>query len=544
MGIRGRLVSLSIMAAVAVLLVAGSGYYKAAQTIEQNIEEKLLAKVARESSGFEGWLLEKKRTAVDTAHFMEVAPDNLRGDRRFLNIHRDDDSILNVAYADESGKFTSYLKQDYQNVDVHTREWYKGLMREKHPRFTEPFESLAIGDVVISATAPVFKDGQFFGGVCVIIGIKSILAKVGAMNYEGEGEGYLFDSNGHLIATTIATAGKSISEIEGLSAHEEEILTGGTLGMSRVHGKNVVTFSRVPSTGWILVFAVPEQVVYEPLIKLRAVSAGLAVFALIMLLLMFKLCVKFANDIVTSVSAVEERAKEIAKGNLAFSDLPVKTSDEIGELTASFNTMSRDLRSLVGTTKEAADGVAHSSKDLLRYVEMNAESTKEIASLASKVAEGMSKQLQDVGETAAHVDEAFADMDDMARKVEALKEDIMVAVEGAAFILEDAKSILTEGGDVSMLDKCFEPLFDALKTLSQNAGELNALTRTIEEKTGYIIDNVNSMDTITRATAEIATVIDDSTGAQEAAVLDIVASAEAMDNLAKELEGNAARFKL
>ncbi|MBP3721897.1 MAG: hypothetical protein J6I62_01415, partial [Selenomonadaceae bacterium] len=70
------------------------------------------------------------------------------------------------------------------------------------------------------------------------------------------------------------------------------------------------------------------------------------------------------------------------------------------------------------------------------------------------------------------------------------------------------------------------------------------LTRTIEEKTGYIIDNINSMDTVTRETATNAATIETATEAEEAAVLDIVASAEAMDNLAKDLSENAARFKL
>lgn len=544
MGIRGRLVSIAIMAAATILIIAGFGYYRASQVITQNVEDKLLAKVARESSSFEGWLLEKKRTAVDTAHFMEMLDDSLKGDRRFLNMHRDDDAVLNVAYADESGKFTSYLRKDFNNVDVHTREWYRRLMEEKHPSFTNPYESLSIGDIAISATAPVFKNGEFYGGVCVIIGIKSLLYKVGAMNYEGAGEGFLFDNNGHLIATAISTAGKSIGEISALSHHEKEILTGGTLGISQIKDGNVVAFSRVPSTGWILVFAVPEQIVYEPLTKLRVTSAFLAMLGLALVLLMFKLCVRFADDIVTSVSAVEKRAIEIAKGNLAFSDLPIRTKDEIGELTAAFNTMTRDLRSLVGTTKDAATGVASSSNHLLQYVEQNAESTKEIAKLASKVAAGMAKQTEDVFETATHVDAAFADMDDLGRRVEALKEDIVSTADGAAFILEDAKSIINGGGDENMLAKCFDTLFDAFSTLSTNAEELATLTRTIEEKTGYIIDNINSMDTVTRNTAENAATIETATETQKAAVLDIVANAEAMNNLAKALSDNAARFKL
>ncbi|MBP3722764.1 MAG: methyl-accepting chemotaxis protein, partial [Selenomonadaceae bacterium] len=513
MGIRGRLVSLAILAAATIILIAGSGYYRASEVIKQNVEDKLMAKVAKESSGFEGWLLEKKRTAVDTAHFMETVDDSLKGERRFLNMHRDDEAVLNIAYADESGKFTSYLRKDFANIDVHTRAWYQKLMREKHPSFTNPYESLSIGDVAISAIAPVFKDGEFYGGVCVVIGIKSLLYKVGAMNYEGAGEGFLFDSNGHLIATATTTAGKSIGEISTLAHHEKEILSGGSLGISSIKDGNVISFSKVPSTGWILVFAVPEQTVYAPLTELRVASVALAILGLLLVLLMFKLCIRFSDDIVTSVSAVEKRAAEIATGNLAFSDLPIRTNDEIGELTAAFNTMTRDLRNLVGKTKEAAAGVASSSKDLLKYVEQNAESTREIASLASKVAAGMAKQKEDVFETAGHVDAAFSDMDDLGRRVEALKEDIMAMADGTAFILEDAKSIVTNGGDEEMLSKCFDSLFDALSTLSQNAEELATLTRTIEEKTGYIIDNINSMDTVTRETATNAATIETATEA-------------------------------
>lgn len=544
MGIRGRLISLAFMAGMSILLTAIFGYYRTTLAFRETVEEKLLAKVSEESAGFEGWLLEKKRIAIDIAHVMEVSPDSLKGDVRYLNMSKYNDAVLNIAYADESGKFTSYLRRDFQNIDVHTRGWYKKLMQDKYPGFTNPYESLSIGDVAISAVAPVFKDGEFYGGVCVILGINSLLSKVGAMNYDGNGQGFLFDSGGHLIATTISTAGKSISEISALAPHEKEILYGGTLGISAVNNGTVVTFSRIPSTGWILVFEVSEQAVYAPFNRLRITYGLLSVFGLVMLLLMFRLSIKFADDIVLSVSAVKSRAIDIAKGNLAFAELPVIRNDELGELTVSFNTMQRDLRKLVGTTKDAAGGVSSSSKNLLEYAIQNAESMKEIANLASQVSASMTKQMEDVMQTAEHVDAAFSDMDDLSGRVKALEEDIISTADGSALILEDAKTILSDGGDEATLAQCFESLFEALKTLSQNSGELVSLVNTIEEKTGYIIDNINSMDIVSRNTAENAQTIETATDAQNAAVLDIVASAEAMDNLAKELYDSAARFKL
>ncbi len=543
-GIRGRLLSFSIIAAVTILLIAALGYYKASVVVKESAEEKLLAKVGKASAGFETWLLQKQRIAIDTAHFMEDLDDNLKGDRRFLNVYRGDEAVLNIAYADESGKFTSYVRKDFQNVDVHTRDWYMTLMKEKRPLFTNPYDSLSIGNVVISATAPIFKNGKFYGGVCVNIGIGSLLAQVGAMNYEGSGEGFLFDGSGHLIATFAATAGKSISEIATLAPHEKDIMAGGSIGLSSVRGDNVVSYARVPSTGWILVFAAPEQTVYFPLSKIRTTYIVLTLLGLIAIIAMFKLCTIFAHDIVTSIRAVEKRAVEIAGGNLAFRDLPIKSNDEIGELTRSFNTMQHDLKNLVGTTKEAANGVLSSSKNLLKYVEMNAESTREVARLASLVSEGMTRQLEDVMNTASHVDAAFSDMDELGKKAEQLEENINAASTNASFILEDIKAISVNAGNEKALAKCFDSLFETFKALSNDAKELTSIVRAVEEKTGYIIDNVNSMDMVSRQTAESAETIETATEAQEAAVLDIVASAEAMDNLAKSLEESAERFKL
>ncbi|MBR3721973.1 MAG: methyl-accepting chemotaxis protein [Selenomonadaceae bacterium] len=544
MGIRGRLLSLSVIAAVTILIIATMGYYQASVIVEESAEEKLLAKVGKESSGFETWLLQKQRIAIDTAHFMEDLDDNLKGDRKFLNVYRGDETVLNIAYADETGRFTSYVRKDFQNVDVHTRDWYINLMKEKQPTFTNPYESLSIGNVVISATAPIFKNGKFYGGICVNIGIGSLLAQVGAMNYEGSGEGFLFDGQGHLIATFAATAGKSISEISALAHHETEIMTGGSIGLSSIQDGNVVSYARVPSTGWILAFAVPEQVVYAPLSRIRTTYVVLTILGIIAIIAMFKFCMTFANDIVTSVRAVEKRAVEIAKGNLAFRDLPVKTNDEIGELTKSFNTMQRDLKKLVGTTKEAADGVLSSSKNLLQYVEMNAESTREIAGLASLVSKSMTRQMEDVMKTAGHVDAAFSDMDELAKNAELLEKNISGASTNASFVFEDVKTILANDENEKALAKCFESLFETFEGLARDAGELTAIVRTVEERTGYIIDNVNSMDIVSRETAKSAETIETAIEAQEAAVLDIVASAEAMDNLAKSLEENAKRFKL
>ena len=63
--------------------------------------------------------------------------------------------------------------------------------------------------------------------------------------------------------------------------------------------------------------------------------------------LMGFMCRKISNDITVPVSALEEHAQQLAKGDLRVEDIPVRTSDEIGNLTGAFNTMSHNLRELI-----------------------------------------------------------------------------------------------------------------------------------------------------------------------------------------------------
>ncbi len=559
MGIKQKLMMLSVMAGVVVLLISVLGYFQAYKGLRASTEQELVVVVKEQAGLFDGWLREKQRIALDEANLMTALssmPD-LRYLRESISLHKGDADVINIAYGDESGFFMAYRAGVYQSVDVHTRPWYQELMKEKKPFFTEPYEALSTKTLVVSAIAPFEDaDGSFAGGICVDISMDSLFEQVRKMHYFGTGNGFLFDSGGKLIVSSSAeySTGTDLGSISLFSSHADAILAGGT-GFFSIRGGNIVAFSRIPSTNWIVCLSVPEKDVFSQLTQLRITYGGLTLFGLFVVALMFFLCTRFAEDITKSVSAIERHAHEIAKGNLALEDLAITSQDEIGSLTESFNTMRHDLCALVHKMSDASNGVARSSRDLVKYVELTAQAAEHISKLASKVTQAMVQQLSDVEIMSMNVDTAFADIDELSSKAMQIAEAVSVGTESIAMLQQDTETVLASMAEgsagaikgnqgVEVLEQCFFRLIDEMAGLQRQAKELHALSQTIADKTGYIIDTMGSIDQISRKTSQRVETIEASTEEQEASILEIVAAAQSLEDLATDMNAAVERFRL
>lgn len=559
MGIKQKLMVLSVLAGIVVLLISVLGYFQAYRSLRASTEHDLMVVVREEAEIFDGWLREKQRIALDEANLMTALSGmpHIRHLRESISLHRDDTDVINVACADETGFFASYRVGVYQDVDPHTRPWYRKLVEEKTPSFTDPYVALSTNSLVVSAIAPFEEsDGSFAGGICVDISMDSLLEQVRKMQYSGMGSGFLLDGRGKMIASSAPeySIGTALEDITALSAYEDEILAEEA-GFFSIRGGNILAFSRIPSTGWIVCLSVPEKDVFSQLNQLRITYGGLTLFGIFVVALIFYLCTRFAEGITKSVSAIERHAHEIAKGNLDMDDLVVTSQDEIGSLTESFNTMRHDLRDLVAKMSDASGGVERSSQDLVKYVELTAQAAEHISRLAGKVTQAMVQQLEDVETMAMNVDVAFADMDELSAKVAKITESVSVGTESIALLQQDTETVLAamameNGGsvegnpDIEALEQCFFRLMEEMAGMQQQTKELHALSQTVADKTGYIIDTVGSIDRISRKTAQRIETIEASTEEQEASILEIVAAAQSLKDLATDMHEMVERFRL
>lgn len=125
------------------------------------------------------------------------------------------------------------------------------------------------------------------------------------------------------------------------------------------------------------------------------------------------------SRIVKSVQRIQTQAAAIADGDLTGEEMPVTSSDEIGELTQAINRMSASLQNVLGEVAETSNEVASastqiaaSSEELSQGVEEQMQQVMQV----STAAEEMSQSIMEVSQKAAEASNFSQDSNQRARE--------------------------------------------------------------------------------------------------------------------------------
>lgn len=114
----------------------------------------------------------------------------------------------------------------------------------------------------------------------------------------------------------------------------------------------------LPAIKWTLLVEVDDAEVFEPLnTLLRNALMGIAVVSSLMILLL----ILFLRNVVRPLKRLSVAARDIAAGDYEVM-MPVKTSDEVGKLVGSFNTMAHDIRERTEAQRHAEEAVRKSEE--------------------------------------------------------------------------------------------------------------------------------------------------------------------------------------
>lgn len=120
-----------------------------------------------------------------------------------------------------------------------------------------------------------------------------------------------------------------------------------------------------------------------------------------------------ARSIARPVNQLAAVAEKVAGGDLT-GQVTVDRQDEIGQLSASFNTMIAHLKNLIKQINANAEQVAASSEELTASSEQSAQAANQIATSITDVATGATEQMGAANETSAVVEQMSAGIQQMA----------------------------------------------------------------------------------------------------------------------------------
>jgi putative nucleotidyltransferase with HDIG domain len=225
-------------------------------------------------------------------------------------------------------------------------------------------QALVIGSgksarTVMLVSTPVMYGGRFLGMIGSVVDLQFLIRRLQEVNGGGLTP-YVVDSQGRLVAgaTSDYATGQDMTNLEivknfvdqGAKAQmvvaTREFSTGGKRGTMMLG-----TYSPVGNLDWAVIVQKPRAEAYRGVYEMQR---GARILALLAVALSIGISIFAAHRITSPLEVLTESSRAIARGDFS-QRVTLKSRTEIGELAATFNTMSEELEHFVLDLKRAAN---------------------------------------------------------------------------------------------------------------------------------------------------------------------------------------------
>lgn len=481
MGIKQKFMALSGLVGLILAAISIGCYVIASTALHDSVERELKDSVFAEKNALDGWL-DSKATVVKSAATLMTSlagKDNIATMQEMTMLHKFDKDIFVITNGMENGFFMSSANGNRTGqVNPMDRGWYRELRSGKDFLFTDAYLSGTSKKLIVSAAA-AYKDksGKFWGGLCANISLDTLAEKVKEAKIGGEGNALFVSRDGRILAATREGIEhlSPAAEYPGLGAKYEEMKkTREGYTTVTVDGQDMVlAYNTLDTTGWLVISAVPESVVFANLRTMQYVFGGIAVSGLLVVLVV---CFFFANRITEPILKISGHISKVAAGNMRIDDLEVNTSDELGVLASDFNRMTASLRSLLRKIAATSETLSSSAEELTAGAYQSAEAATDVAQTVVDVASGMDKQLVSVNGVKENVDAVFVDITNMTDQAGIVTDNAAhtkSVAENGQHLMQDAVV------RIGSIEKSVMSIADMVRKLGENSKHIETIIDTI-----------------------------------------------------------------
>jgi HD-GYP domain-containing protein (c-di-GMP phosphodiesterase class II) len=225
-------------------------------------------------------------------------------------------------------------------------------------------QALVVGNgksarTVMLVSTPLMYGGRFLGMIGSVVDLQFLIRRLQEVNRGGLTP-YVVDSQGRLVAgaTSDYATGQDMTNLEivknfvdqggkaQMVVATQEFSTSGKGGTMMLG-----TYSPVGNLDWAVVVQKPRAEAYQGVYEMQR---GARILAIMAVALSIGISVFAAHRITSPLEVLTESSRAIARGDFS-QRVQLKSRTEIGELAATFNTMSEELEHFVLDLKRAAN---------------------------------------------------------------------------------------------------------------------------------------------------------------------------------------------
>lgn len=227
-----------------------------------------------------------------------------------------------------------------------------------------------------------------------------------------------------------------------------------------------------------------EDSIYAKILRTLIITATIILFILI-------LSIATIAYLKKHIKAVTDNMNQLAGKNLSLNPLPLKSRDELGILSVSFNTVLSSLQEIVGQISSTSNEVSDAAQSMARNADEVSTATAEIAKAISEIAGTATSQATDTEQSVLEITNLENIIDENGRSAvvltSAAKKINEAGVEGLTLV-----NVLSEVNKNSQ--DTFYKIIDVIAKINTSAdriGEASALITGISAQTNLLALNAS-----------------------------------------------------
>jgi len=423
------ILSMILICTMTIVAISISNYTVSIQQLRKELDEVIQNTAKNTSKDIDRWIALEKNTLSKIANSI-IYNNNLQQDYiyRYLNMEMENNSgnEYYIGFEDNT-LITSSGWVPPEGYIVKERDWYKNAVASKELVISDPYVDAKTGDIVITLSMPLVKDGNIIGVLGCDMPINYILEKVNEADLRDNSYAFLIDGNGNILThqneeyrptaegyTNIADImeGKLQNLISSEDMDLEDRIVADYDGTNRVF-----FFEDTEETNWKVGMAISADSTVNVLkyaIKLTFLTGG------IMLAIAAVVSLYIGNSISKPILGCTKIAENIS--NLTLTDNIVekdlKRKDEVGTMLRAYQTLIDKLRNFVDELKDSIQmnqEVNYKTIEKLNFLLEQADNNSATTEELSAGMEEITATTSSISEASNEIDEALTDF---AQKVE------------------------------------------------------------------------------------------------------------------------------